>query len=361
MDAANAPVRHEQKMRCPNPIGPGPVPPHWPPSPDCPECPPGPTGEPGPPGPPGEPGEPGPTGEPGEPGEPGPTGPEGPTGVPAGSDGDLQVKSGAGFGALTPAAGVAAFIADPTSAKLATALIDETGTGLAVFGTAPTISDPVLTMTGRATGDILVDTGASYQRLAKSATAGRFLRTGPASGIVGWFSPDVWMPSDVGLVAWNGDYQFADANTAALPVAGTMHLARLEISEATSVTNILLHLSANGVTLTAGQCFAALYQATTLIGQTEDQAASWVGGAGLRTTPLVGGPFAIAAGTAYVVIWFNGTTGPRFYGGQAVHAGNVGTPARWGTADTGRTTTAPATLGAISTASSIAFWTALSQ
>ena len=39
---------------------------------------------------------------------------------------------------------VAAFLATPTSANLAAALTDETGTGAAVFGTSPTITTPVI-------------------------------------------------------------------------------------------------------------------------------------------------------------------------------------------------------------------------
>jgi hypothetical protein len=44
----------------------------------------------------------------------------------------------------TPAANVATFLATPTSANLAAAVSDETGTGLLVFGTAPTISSPTI-------------------------------------------------------------------------------------------------------------------------------------------------------------------------------------------------------------------------
>jgi hypothetical protein len=46
--------------------------------------------------------------------------------------------AGAGSGVLT-------FLATPSSANLATAVTDETGSGVAVFGTAPTISSPVIT------------------------------------------------------------------------------------------------------------------------------------------------------------------------------------------------------------------------
>jgi len=45
----------------------------------------------------------------------------------------------------TPGTGAATFLATPSSANLLAALTDETGTGVAVFGTAPTISNPVIT------------------------------------------------------------------------------------------------------------------------------------------------------------------------------------------------------------------------
>lgn len=47
--------------------------------------------------------------------------------------------------AATLNANVAAWLADPTSAKLATAVSDETGSGLAVFNNAPALTSPVLT------------------------------------------------------------------------------------------------------------------------------------------------------------------------------------------------------------------------
>jgi hypothetical protein len=43
--------------------------------------------------------------------------------------------------------GVAAFLASPTSANMAAMLTDETGTGSNVFGTAPTLTNPILAST----------------------------------------------------------------------------------------------------------------------------------------------------------------------------------------------------------------------
>jgi hypothetical protein len=50
------------------------------------------------------------------------------------------------------AAGVQAFLANPTSANLRTAMTDETGTGLLVFNTTPTIATPVITNPTVSTG-----------------------------------------------------------------------------------------------------------------------------------------------------------------------------------------------------------------
>jgi hypothetical protein len=65
-----------------------------------------------------------------------------------------------------------------TSAQLATALSDETGTGVAVFGTAPTISAPVLTgkvTLGTATSGKLLGSGATGANAALGTTAGNAL------------------------------------------------------------------------------------------------------------------------------------------------------------------------------------------
>jgi hypothetical protein len=70
------------------------------------------------------------------------------------------------------AANVATFLATPSSANLRTALTDETGTGVAVFATTPTLVTPVL---GAATGTSLVlssfnAVSASAPTVASAAT-----------------------------------------------------------------------------------------------------------------------------------------------------------------------------------------------
>src|SRR5580693_7610024 len=58
--------------------------------------------------------------------------------------GDILTAGASNIGHITPAAGIATFLATPSSAHLAAALTDETGTGSAMFATAPTLSSPTI-------------------------------------------------------------------------------------------------------------------------------------------------------------------------------------------------------------------------
>ena len=71
----------------------------------------------------------------------------------------------------TPAANVATFLATPTSANLAAAVSDETGTGSLVFGTSPTISGA--TMSG-ATKESPFNIGNSGTAVTLSLANGTF-------------------------------------------------------------------------------------------------------------------------------------------------------------------------------------------
>jgi hypothetical protein len=93
--------------------------------------------------------------------------------------------------------GVATFLATPSSANLAAALTDETGSGANVFGTSPTISSPTITGTGAIAGTFTgnltgnVTGTASAATLAATATAlatGRTISlTGDVTGTTGSF------------------------------------------------------------------------------------------------------------------------------------------------------------------------------
>jgi hypothetical protein len=66
--------------------------------------------------------------------------------------------------------GVAAFLATPSSANLITALTDETGTGALVFGTAPTLSSPVINTPNFGSNNIV--TTGSFSSGTNPAAAG---------------------------------------------------------------------------------------------------------------------------------------------------------------------------------------------
>jgi len=140
-----------------------------------------------------------------------------------------------------------------------------------------------------------------------------------------------------------------------------MYCVKIKVPEATTVTSICAYLY-GGVTLTANQCKAALYDGSkALLGTTADQSGNWGGTGGYQEMAISGGPVAISAGYAYAAFWFNGTTGPQvcaLLSGTPCNFGLSAANSRWATADTGRTTTAPATLGAF-TAWNLAMFAAL--
>ena len=165
-----------------------------------------------------------------------------------------------------------------------------------------------------------------------------------------------------GILAESFQAQTATGGTATA-TAGRLELVKLKLLFPASVTNIIMGVVTVGNTLTAGQCFAALYTgAGALVGVTADQAAAWVS-TGVKTMALASGPFTMAAGYCYVGFWYNGTTAPAMLraGDQLGHSEcRDGHPnLLHGSADTGLTTTAPATFGA-QTVQGTMWWAALS-
>jgi parallel beta-helix repeat protein len=172
-----------------------------------------------------------------------------------------------------------------------------------------------------------------------------------------------WNPSDQGLVTWTMDVMTATANSI-LPAQGTLYLVRVHVPVATTARNILAAITSAGSGLRPGQCFAGVWNAAggARAGVTADQSASWTT-TGVKTMALTSAA-SLTAGDYYIGLYANGTRLPNFargnnqIGGAFANAGMTSN-FRVATANTGLTTTPPATLGAL-TASNTAWWLALS-
>lgn len=138
------------------------------------------------------------------------------------------------------AAGVATFLATPTSANLATAVTNETGTGLLVFATSPTLTTPLL---GTPTSGVLTNcTGLPL-------TTGVTGTLGAANGGTGLTA----IGGDVTLLGSNGT-----ANIYYTP-AVTFNNAAFGFSRATSTLNLNIPNATavlGGIVSTTTQTFA---------------------------------------------------------------------------------------------------------
>lgn len=157
----------------------------------------------------------------------------------------------------TPAAGVAAFLATPSSANLATAVTDETGSGLLVFGTSPVFTTPNL---GTPSALVLTSaTGLPTAGLNANAVTSAKMYSGAGSRAIGWAFGDVatgsaLTTSEVGYVTlphnWatctiSGWHIMADAGTA------TIKTARVATG-GTALPVIANSISTSGVALASG-------------------------------------------------------------------------------------------------------------
>lgn len=159
-------------------------------------------------------------------------------------------------------------------------------------------------------------------------------------------------PAEYGFVAWNTPW-WAGSSGTILGVAGTVYVCKLYLPTAQTITNVEFFLGTAGSGLTTGQNFAALFDSSkNLLSATADQTTPWAS-SGLKTMALSASQ-ACVAGYLYVAFFCNGSTlitPVRGSGNSIINAKQSAANSFWATADTGRTTTMPGSLGTFTAAS----------
>jgi hypothetical protein len=134
--------------------------------------------------------------------------------------------------------GVATFLATPSSANLAAALTDETGSGANVFGTSPTISSPTITGTGAIagtfTGNITGNVTGNVSGTSGSTTGNAATATALATGRTFQLTGDV----EASGVTFDGT-----GNVSLTTVIGTGAIVNADVNASAQVAYSKLNLT----------------------------------------------------------------------------------------------------------------------
>jgi hypothetical protein len=161
--------------------------------------------------------------------------------------------------------GVATFLATPSSANLAAALTDETGSGANVFATSPTISSPTITgtgaiagtftgnITGNVTGNVSGTSGSTTGNAATAtalATARTFQLTGDveASGVTFDGTGNVSLTTVIGT----GAIVNADVNASAQIAYSKLNLTNTIVNADVNASAAIDKTKISGTAITAG-------------------------------------------------------------------------------------------------------------
>jgi hypothetical protein len=137
-------------------------------------------------------------------------------------------------------------------------------------------------------------------------------------------SDAVWQPADQGYVTWTMDPAFA--SNATVLTSGVMALARVAVRaqgvSTVTVTRLEIGVNVAGITLTAGQNLAALYDSTgARLAITADQSATWnsIGHKSMNLTA----PVNVAAGYYWIGLVSVGATPPQILRATTAAAGSL--------------------------------------
>lgn len=227
---------------------------------------------------------------------------------------DAAARTELGLTALattTPGAGVATFLATPSSANLAVAVTGETGTGALVFGSSPTIDAP--TLTGTTTAATVNATSANVTNLLPVADDGAAIGASGtafsdlflASGaVINFNAGNFTLTHSAGVLTANLDVRVTTAGTNAasvVTVGGAQTLTNKTLTSPTLTTPALGTPSA--LVLTNATAYPVTVKTTAVnytIGTTSAQelwgGVIFVTGACTLTIP------AVVAGQSFTVI-----------------------------------------------------------
>ena len=155
--------------------------------------------------------------------------------------------------------GVATFLATPTSANLATAITNETGSGSLVFGTSPTIATPTLT-TPTVTGLTLNDSSIVFE----GATADAFETT--LTVVDPTADRTITLPNVTGTVVTTGD---TGTVTGTMIADGTIVNAEINSAAAIAYSKLNLASSITSADIVDGTIVNGDISATAAIAKTK--------------------------------------------------------------------------------------------
>lgn len=120
---------------------------------------------------------------------------------------------------------------------------------------------------------------------------------------------------DHGMLAWSYDPVAATASSA-LSTGGVIHLIKVNLRYAATISSVRYQINTVGSGLTAGQCGVAIYDSSgTARAASVDQSTAWATTSGAYNTAMMT-PFAATAGFYWIAFLVNGTTGPALTRGN---------------------------------------------